>query len=401
MINDYKSKGEWKIQLTAKINFTSLKPDSDETRIMQTKSDNTEIMTGSDTKEVIKEIFKSFLQRYQEGLQEKMRGSEFEFDGVSLLYCDFNQISLNRGGSYIDSLEWIKNKKSTINPKNNDYKCFQYAVTVALNHDKINNNSQRVSKIKPFINQYDWKDIDFPSTGKDLKKFELNNESVALNILYVPHKTGKICLACKSKHNFTRENQVILLMITDGEKWHYLAVKRLSALLNGITSNHNGDFYCLNCFHAYTTENKLEKHKKIWENRDYFHVEMPNEDNKIIKYNQGEKPIRSPFIIYADLECLLEKINACYNNLEKSSATEINKQTPSGYSLFTHCSFDKSKNKLDYYRGGHCMEKFFKDLREHATKIINYEKKDMIPLTKKEEKHHDKQEVCYLYKKKI
>ena len=96
-------------------------------------------------------------------------------------------------------------------------------------------NSQRISKFKPFINQYDWNDIDFPSTGKDWKKFELNNKSIALNILYVPHNTKKICHAYKPKYNLTRENQVILLMITDGEKWHYLAVKRLSALLNGIT----------------------------------------------------------------------------------------------------------------------------------------------------------------------
>ena len=167
MINDYKSKGEWKIQLTAEINFTSLKPDSDETRIMHTKSDNTEIMTGSDTNEVIEELFKSFLQRYQEGLQEKMRGSEFEFDGVNLLYYNFNKISLNRGRSYIESAKWIKDKKSTINPKNDDYKCFQYAVTVALNYDKINKQPERVSKIKPFIDQYNWNDIDFPSTGKD------------------------------------------------------------------------------------------------------------------------------------------------------------------------------------------------------------------------------------------
>ena len=96
MINDYKSKDEWReakkqIQLTAEINFTSLKPDSDETRIMHTKSDNTEIRIGDDTNDVIKELFKSFLQRYQEGLQEKMRGSEFEFDGVNLLYYDFNK----------------------------------------------------------------------------------------------------------------------------------------------------------------------------------------------------------------------------------------------------------------------------------------------------------------------
>ena len=125
---------------------------------------------------------------------------------------------------------------------------------------------------------------------------------------------------------------------------------------------------------------------------------MPNEDIKIIKYNQGEKSIRSPFIIYADLECLLEKISTYYNNFEESSTTEINKHTPSGYSLFRHCSFDKTKNKFDYYSGDNCMEKFCKDLREHATKIINYAKKKMIPLTKKEKKNHNKQKVCYICK---
>ena len=74
---------------------------------------------------------------------------------------------------------------------------------------------------------------------------------------------------------------------------------------------------------------------------------MPNEDKEIIKYNQGETSIRSPFIIYADLESLLEKISTCYNNFEESSTTEINKHTPSGCSLFTHCPFHKTKNKLD------------------------------------------------------
>ena len=154
LINDYKNKGEWKIQLTAEINFISLKPGSNETRVMHAKSNNDEIMVGSEKNEVIKELFKSFLQRYQEGLQENMKGSDFEFDGVNLLYYDFNKTSLNRGGSYIGSPEWIKDEKSTINPKNNDYECFQYAVTVALNRDKIKKHLQRVFKIKPFIEQY-------------------------------------------------------------------------------------------------------------------------------------------------------------------------------------------------------------------------------------------------------
>ena len=235
---------------------------------------------------LLKNSLNRFCRDIKKVYKKKMKGLDFEFDSVNLLYYDFNKISLNRGGSYIEFAKWIKDKKSTINPKNNDYKCFQYAVTVALNNNKINNHPQRVSKIKPFINQYNWNDIDFPSTNKDLKKIELNNESIALNILYVPHKTTKIHLAYKSKHNLTREKQVILLMLTDGDKWHYTAVTRLSGLLRGITSNHNGDFYCLNCFHVYTIKNKFEAHKKTCKNHDYCHVEMPNEDNKIIKYNQ-------------------------------------------------------------------------------------------------------------------
>ena len=330
--------------MTAEINFISLKPGSDETRVMYTRSFNKEIMKGSDTDEVIKLLFESFLKKYYENLQEKMNGSDFEFDGVNFFYYDFNKTSINRGGSYIDSPQWLKYKKSTINPKNDDDKCFQYTVTLSLNLNSIDNHPERISKITPFINKYNWKDIDFPAMSKDWKKFESNNE-IALNILYVPHNTKKINIAYKSKHNLTREKQVILLMISNGEKWHYLTVKNLSGLLRGITSNHAGDFYCLNCFCAYSTKNKLEKHKKIYENHNYCHVEMPSKDNTIIKYYQGEKSIKMPFTIYADLECLLEKMSTCQNNPNKSSTTKKNKDTPSGYSLFTHCSFDESKKK--------------------------------------------------------
>ena len=147
-------------------------------------------MFGDDNDDFIEQLFESLLQKYEENLQNKMRGSEFEFDGVNFLYYDFNKTSINRGGCYIDYPKWLKDKKSTINPKNNDGKCFQYALTLALNLDKIKKDSQRVSKIKPFVEKYNWEDIDFPSTNKDWKKFECNNE-VALNILYVPYNTKK------------------------------------------------------------------------------------------------------------------------------------------------------------------------------------------------------------------
>ena len=128
---------------------------------------------------------------------------------------------------------------------------------------------------------------------------------------------------------------------------------------------------------------------------------MPTKNNNIIKYNHGEKSMKLPFVIYADLECFLEKMSTCINNPNESSTTKINKHTPLGYSMFTHCSFDKSKSKLNYYRGKDCMKIFSKDLREHASKIIDYEKKKMIPLTTEEKIYHNKQKKCYICKKEF
>ena len=128
---------------------------------------------------------------------------------------------------------------------------------------------------------------------------------------------------------------------------------------------------------------------------------MPTNNNNIIKYNHGEKFIKLPFVIYTDLEFLLEKMSTCINNPNESSTTKINKHVPLAYSIFTHCSFDESKNKLNYYRKDDCMNKFCKDLREHVTKIINCEKKKMIPFTTEEKIYHNKQKICYICKKEF
>ena len=155
LINEKKNKGEWKLQLTAKISFVSLKPDSDETRLMHTRSNATEFMSGSETEEIIESLYRSLLQNYNDNLQGKMKGSDFVFNGINYFYYDFNRVSINRGGSYIESPKWLKDKKSTVNQKNNDYKCFQYTTTLALNFDKVTGHPERITKkFKCFINKY-------------------------------------------------------------------------------------------------------------------------------------------------------------------------------------------------------------------------------------------------------
>ena len=148
MIDDKKRIGEWKIQLVLKINFTSSKNFSD-VRDMHNKSDNVEIMMGFDTNEIIKKLFNSLLQRYQKGLEESMKESDFVFDYVESLNYIFHKIDLKRFRSYIETPEWIKNKKGTINCHNyDDDKCFQYSITNALNYDKIKKKSSRFKQTK-------------------------------------------------------------------------------------------------------------------------------------------------------------------------------------------------------------------------------------------------------------
>ena len=108
-------------------------------------------MSYDNANEVVNELFKSLLSRKQIFLETLMSGSDFIFDSVQLFYYKCHEINFKHNGSYTDSPDWIKKKKTTINSKNTDYKCFQYAVIVVLNYQESESHAQRVSNIKPFI----------------------------------------------------------------------------------------------------------------------------------------------------------------------------------------------------------------------------------------------------------
>ena len=166
--------------------------------------------------------------------------------------------------SELNSLGSLRGKKEAIiNNNNNNNNDFQNALDDSLNYETIEKEPQRISKLKPYINKYNWEEINFPTGSKEWQKPEQNNDTITLNVLYVEQITKKINVAYKSKYNNKRKKQVILLMTGDGIKYHYLAVTNLSGLLQGNSPNHRGDFYCLNCFNSYTTKNKLKEHEEI------------------------------------------------------------------------------------------------------------------------------------------
>ena len=137
-----------------------------------------------------------------------------------------------------------------------------YSIIAALHHQGIAHHPERINNLKPFIYNYNWKDINLPAGKDDWHTFERNIKDIALNILSTKPNENRInpiyISDCKKKH----EKQVYLLMITDSDdddttnKWPYLAIKSISRLFRRITSTNNGDFYCVNCLHSFRTNNK-------------------------------------------------------------------------------------------------------------------------------------------------
>ena len=124
----------------------------------------------------------------------------------------------------------------------------------------------------------------------------------------------------------------LILMIPNREECHYLAIKLLTALLRGIISKHHSEFYCFNCSFL-RNKNKLQSRKKVCEIKDFCNVVMPSEDTKILEFNQCQKSDKAPFVIYADLESLIEKIDGYKNNPKKSSSTKVGEHIPSAFSM--------------------------------------------------------------------
>ena len=181
---------------------------------------------GSDTEDVIDKLFNTLLQRFQSAQEtSNERGSEFIPDSVELLYYHFQRIDIRRAESYIMSPDWIASKNATINPKNEkDNKCFQWSIIAGLNYNII--KEKELKKLLKFKRV----DTDFSSHQRYWENFEQENNSIALNVLFVSHNSEEIKLAYKSNYN-KRKNQVILLMINDeANNCYYFAVKNVSEL---------------------------------------------------------------------------------------------------------------------------------------------------------------------------
>ena len=146
-----------------------------------------------------------------------------------------------------------------INPQNKDEECFKRAIIAALHHEEIKNNLERISLLRPYENQYNWKGLEFPVSIKKIDKFEKNNPDIAVNVLF--SKKKNMYTARRSEPNVKCKKQVNLLMIADGENRHYTAFKNISRLLKSLNVTHTGAYhFCMNCLNGFWTESARDKH---------------------------------------------------------------------------------------------------------------------------------------------
>ena len=170
-------------------------------------------------------------------------------------YINFHRLALTRGGSYIELPKWIKSKKAVINRQNKDEECFKWAAIAALHHEEIKKDHQRIWRLSPYENQHNWKGLEFPVSIKKIDRFGKNNPGIAVNVFFSKKKSQIYTPpARRSKRNAKYKKQVNLLMIVDGEKRHYTAIKSISRLLKSLNATHKCAYhFCMNCFHGFRT----------------------------------------------------------------------------------------------------------------------------------------------------
>ena len=177
------------------------------------------------------------------------------------LYINFHKLALTRGGSYIELPKWLKSKKAVINPQNKDEKCFKWAAIEALHHEEIKNNPERISLLRSYENQHNWKGLEFPVSIKMIDKFDKNKPGIAVNVLFSNKKSQNIYTARRSERNVKCKKQVNLLMIVDGEKRHYTAIKNISRLLSKLNGKTKRAYhFCMSCLSSFQTESARDKH---------------------------------------------------------------------------------------------------------------------------------------------
>ncbi len=337
---------------------------------------------GSNKKEQIDELLEDIDGQVAAWIQA---GSDLTFESSTIMYVQLAKWKPLKGGSYIPSPEWVKNNKSCVNVRNTDDQCFKWAILSALH--PTDRNKERLSNYTPFEENYNWDGIEFPTALEECARFEKNNPGISINVYEIGDskaKTKPVYVADKelAKH-------IYLGLIEDQGKKHYVWIPSFSRFQGMTSKNNHKKFYCPRCLHGFTEQRMLDEHQPDCGLHYATKVKMLKEGENEIRFKKISAQLKSPFVVYADFECIIDKDG---------------KHIPCGYSYllvseYPHFEIDSRfwKLKMASYTGKDCMVHFFKAMNQVEYFVYHIlEINKPMNLTEKEQESFQKAKHCYL-----
>lgn len=337
--------------------------------------------------------------------------------GWALKHVSFLEVNINKynplfASSYIRLPKSIENKRAVLNIRNNDDKCFAYAVNAAI--FPANGPPDEVSSYPHYSTLLRFDGINFPVKLNDIHKFEiLNNISINVFGINNQYKDGKMVSEIVGPLHFTNKRQnthVNLLLVTDIEgNTHYTLIKDLSRLVSRQRSKHHGrNYICDGCLLFFYSPEKLHAHEK--NDCNHLCTILPDPEPKInkcgeliagniLKFVNFEKQLSVPFVIYADFESLLKPIHCNEPSDSKSFSVKTYQHEPYSFCIYLKCNFDDNLSKLEYYRGIDAVEVFVKRLDELVLQLYQNHLKNIVemkPLSQDQQNIFNNSQICHI-----
>ena len=330
---ELKTRTSARIQTTAWIRFVRDDEEGQERVELAFNSLMTSVYRGSEMDQIVDGMTANMKFQIE---NPALLNSRFVFDEFLYLDVNFHQLNLMRGSSYLPLPDWLASKKGIVNPYNDDEECFIWSVIAAENAGM--KDPQRISNLRKFMDNYDWSELEFPVSIKDIRKFETRN-NISVNVLAVE---GRDIYIHRKGQRVGRE--INLLMVSEDGIRHYTAIKSLSRLLSSKNSNtKRKQHFCMNCLPGFTQESSRDQHQVYCENNESVRVEMP-EQGSTVEFKDGQNQFKVPFITYTDFESILEPMDPVEPgspNPSQPYTNEVNQHTPSGWCLIANSLKEK------------------------------------------------------------